>query len=208
MSGRVTKRAQSQSLSAKERKFSLLSTILQNSIEMSPCTFCQSRGLESCQVSPNDSSRCAECVRLNRSSCDVAGVSTSQLRRIATQHQKLEEELERAEEKVLRLRKQKKLWFEKMIRAVSRGIDTVEELERVEKEEAEREASRQREAEVVGRPVGRSSTEGLVSADFELDWTECFGQSPLEPALMEDFSVAALSYGTASGAAERPSGSS
>jgi hypothetical protein len=140
-------------------------------------------------------------VQGNLAGCDVGGVTASQLRNIATQHQKLEEELERAEEKVLRLRKQKKLWFEKMVRAVSRGIDSVEELERVEREEAEREASRQREAEVAGQAVGRSSTEGLVPDGFEQDWAECFGSLPLEPALMDDFSVAALSHGTVSGGA-------
>jgi hypothetical protein len=50
--------------------------------------------------------------------------------------------LEEAENKVFRLRKQKKLWLEKMMRAVRRGISSVEELEKVEKEEAEREAGR------------------------------------------------------------------
>ncbi|EJP60702.1 uncharacterized protein BBA_10348 [Beauveria bassiana ARSEF 2860] len=48
-----------------------------------------------------------------------------------------EEELKKASAKVRRLRKQKKLWFEKMMRAIARGIDNVKELERVEREEAE-----------------------------------------------------------------------
>jgi len=139
MSGRVTKRAQKQSLAAKERKVRLLETILARPVEMPACSPCKARGFTSCRVSLDDSSRCAECVRSNLSGCDVAGISTAQLRKIATQHQKLEDELERAEEKVLRLRKQKKMWFEKMMRAISRGVDSVEELERVEKEEAKRE---------------------------------------------------------------------
>ncbi|KAH6614532.1 hypothetical protein B0J18DRAFT_302527 [Chaetomium sp. MPI-SDFR-AT-0129] len=104
---------------------------------MQPCSSCSSRGLDSCEVSVADSSRCAECVRLKLPSCDVLGVSPSQLRNIATQHQKLEDELMAAEERVLRLRKQKRAWFEKMMRAVSRGIDSVEELEIIEREEAE-----------------------------------------------------------------------
>lgn len=37
--------------------------------------FCESKGLSSCQVSAKDSSRCAECVRLYQSYCDVQGVS-------------------------------------------------------------------------------------------------------------------------------------
>ncbi|KAF3761317.1 hypothetical protein M406DRAFT_266116, partial [Cryphonectria parasitica EP155] len=58
-------------------------------------------------VSPLDSSYCAECVQLHYSRCDVQGVSSSELRKIATQHQELKNELQAAEEKVLRLRKQK-----------------------------------------------------------------------------------------------------
>ncbi|KAM4062733.1 hypothetical protein HRG_010001 [Hirsutella rhossiliensis] len=109
----------------------LLSTILSNPdiLTMPSCSACERRGLRECQVSSSDSDRCVEC-----------------LRNIANQHIKLERELEEAEEKVLRLRKQKKLWFEKMMRAVSRGIDNVEELERVEKEEAEKERQRVEEA--------------------------------------------------------------
>ncbi|KAF4467458.1 hypothetical protein FALBO_5669 [Fusarium albosuccineum] len=133
-------------------------------------------------------------------------LSPQQLRKIAAQHSRFEAELEEVEEarraldaKVERLRKSKKLWFEKMMRAVSRGIDNVEELERVEREEAEREAVRQHEAEVSQVPVARSSTEDLVLEGFDERWAECFGDAPLEPALMEDFNVAALSYCGASG---------
>ncbi|KAF4460792.1 hypothetical protein FALBO_12421 [Fusarium albosuccineum] len=199
MSSRVSKKPpKSSSESAKQRKLRLLETILCHSIEMAPCSACAKKGLTSCQASPHDSSRCSECVRLNLVRCDVE-VSPAQLRNIATQHQKLEEELERAEERVLSLRKQKKLWFEKMIRAVSRGIDSVEELERVEREEAEREADRQRQAAVSQTPAGRSSTEDLVLEGFDERWAECFGDASLEPALMEDFSAAALSYCGVSG---------
>ena len=69
-------------------------------------------------------------------------MALTELRRIAEHHQKLEDELQAAEEKVLRLRKQKKMWFKKMMRAVRRGIDSVEELERVEREEAAEEERR------------------------------------------------------------------
>ncbi len=74
----------------------------------------------------------------------MQGVSPAQLRRIADHHMRFKRELESAKEerrlidaKIERLHKQKKLWFEKMMRAVSRGIDNVKELERVEREEAE-----------------------------------------------------------------------
>jgi hypothetical protein len=71
-------------------------------------------------------------------------VTVQQLNHIVSQHNKLESQMEDAKAelaaamaKVNRLRKQKRLWFEKMARAISRGVDTVEELERVEREEAE-----------------------------------------------------------------------
>jgi hypothetical protein len=50
-----------------------------------------------------------------------------------------------------------------MMRAISRGIDSVEELERVEREEAER---AQRRLEVLGSSAGRSSTENVLDPDF------------------------------------------
>ncbi|KAF3768385.1 hypothetical protein M406DRAFT_223769, partial [Cryphonectria parasitica EP155] len=87
-------------------------------------------------VSPLDFSHYAEYVRLNRSRCDVQSVSPSELRKIAIQHRELEDELQAAEEKVLRLRKQKRMWFEKMMRAVRCSINNVEELDCVEAEEA------------------------------------------------------------------------
>jgi hypothetical protein len=70
----------------------------------------------------------------------------------------MESELEAAEGerraidvKIERLRKQKRMWYEKMMRAVRRGIDNVEELERVENEEAgaERKRIAEQSAEVV-----------------------------------------------------------
>jgi hypothetical protein len=113
-------------------------------VEMPPCSFCKDQGLSNCKASDADSARCFECVRLNKPYCDMNPLTPQQLRRIGTQHQKAESELEAAEEelekasaKVRRLRRQKKLWFEKMMRAVARGIDNVEELERVERLEAE-----------------------------------------------------------------------
>ena len=83
------------------------------------------------------------------------------LEHVGAQYHKLEEEMAKAEEerramdaKIERLRKQKKMWFEKMMRAVRRGISSVEELERVEKEEADREAARVAE----DRPPPATST--------------------------------------------------
>lgn len=108
------------------------------------CSFCVSKNHQECLLSSDDSSRCAECVRLNQSYCDVRGLSPEQMNRIADHHFRLEDELEAAEEeqlraaeKVKRLRKQKRIWYDKMRRAVARGITDLEELDRVEREEAE-----------------------------------------------------------------------
>ena len=40
--------------------------------------------------------------------------------------------------KVEYLRKQKHIWFDKMIKAVSYSLDSIEKLERIEKEEAKK----------------------------------------------------------------------
>jgi hypothetical protein len=71
--------------------------------------------------------------------------------KIGTKFCELEDAVEKAEEdhqvtiekaaeehrKIERLRKQKKLWLEKMICTVRRGILSVKELEKIEKEETE-----------------------------------------------------------------------
>ena len=66
------------------------------------------------------------------------------------------------EERVLRLRKQKKMWFEKMMRAISRGIDIVEELERVEREEADALVV----SEASNKPPTAPATPPMLDADF------------------------------------------
>lgn len=177
MSGRIGKVRSSKPRSEKtKQKDSLLSIILQNAVTMPSCSFCEGRGIPSCQVSSVDSARCTECVRLGRSRCDVQGLSASELRRIGVQHQQLEDKLESAEERlrsaaaeVERLRKQKRMWFEKMMRAVRRGIDSVEELERVEAEEAETE--RARVSASVQAVVSEESSIAQLDPDFEgFDW--------------------------------------
>jgi hypothetical protein len=146
ISDRVVKKARK---SSSERRNALLLSIFSSSIEISSYSNYEQQDIESYQVSDRDSSRCSECVRAGRSRCDIQGPSNDNLVRIDIQFRELEEAVERAEEercavnaKVERLRKQKKLWFEKMIHVIRRGISSVEELKRVEKEEAEREAAR------------------------------------------------------------------
>lgn len=141
MSGRVQKRFVAGRSTV--RRDNLLSVLLSSPFTMPSCSSCEAAGFPSCQVSPKDSSQYVECVRLGRSRYDVLGPSPEQLQSLSRQHSKLERELEAAEEEALhvqakpvRPRKQKRLWYEKMMRAVRRGIDSVEELERVEREEA------------------------------------------------------------------------
>jgi hypothetical protein len=97
-------------------------------------------------------------------------LSAQQIRRIGVHHQRAEEELDAAEEeleragaKVRRLRKQKKMWLDKMMRAVSRGIDSVEELERVEREEAEEAARR------LATPASSALSSEPVFSEIEID---------------------------------------
>ncbi|ORY67543.1 uncharacterized protein BCR38DRAFT_510657 [Pseudomassariella vexata] len=92
-------------------------------------------------------------------------------------------ELQSAEEKVLRLRKQKKMWFEKMMRAVRRGIDSVEELERVDRAEAEALSAR--------RAVGDPSPVVTPSfpEDFEFEWNDVYPDVSLTPGLLAEFGV-------------------
>lgn len=108
------------------------------------CSNCILRNHADCVVSSLDSSRCYECVRLNKSYCDVQGLTPEQLDRVSSHYFRLEEELEEAKDvlaeaaaKVARLWKQKKVWYERIKRAVAQGITDLEELDRVEREEAE-----------------------------------------------------------------------
>jgi hypothetical protein len=140
------------------------------------CSFCISKNFEECLSSPNDSSRCSQCVRLNRPYCDVRGLSNDQLQKVSTEHFRLEEELETAEDalaemaaKVSRLRKQKKIWYDRMRRAVARGITDLEELDRVEREEAEaaRQAATAQSAE---GSSGGDPASSLVDGDLLEPW--------------------------------------
>lgn len=144
---RVSKQRSKALVASSLRQENLLSTIINNPFlsSIKACSRCARMGFSQCEASVANSSRYVKCVSDKQGNCDIAGVTPQQLRSIADQHYKLKRKLEEAEEralaesqKVIRLQKQKKLWFEKMMRAVSRGIDNVEELERVEREEAER----------------------------------------------------------------------
>ena len=146
MSNRISKRAKPISQRKTSERDALLAAVLStDSVEMAPCSYCERRQLE-CIVSENDFFRCSSCIRHNRSQCDVSGLSPDQLQKVAAQHRELEIELEAAEKeaervitetnaKLRRLRRQKRMWYEKMIKAVDRGIDNLAALEKLEEQE-------------------------------------------------------------------------
>jgi hypothetical protein len=206
---RVSKQRSKTRPSSTGRRDVLLGAILNNPllVEMPSCSFCEGRGISSCQISPLDSSRCVECVRLGRSQCDVLGVSPEQLRKIADQHAVVEKGLEGAEEelrtaalKVERLRKQKKMWFEKMMRAIRRGIDSLEELERVEREEAEKEQRRLDEE----RPPSAGSNPLPIEDSF--DFNVFNPDVAMSPSFLADLGL--VEHTSWSGSGEGPKGSS
>ncbi|EHA58538.1 hypothetical protein MGG_16573 [Pyricularia oryzae 70-15] len=92
-----------------------------------------------------------------------------------------------------------KLWFEKIMRAVSRGIDDLEELDRVEREEAEQE-ERRRSTEV----LPEVSLESLLP-DSNFVWDSTFPMGPLNPSLLDEMNVLAQhSVGSSGGMVSSP----
>ena len=74
-----------------------------------------------------------------------------------------------------------------MKRAIARGIDTIEELERVEREEAEALATRESSGLAPSAPV----TPPLLDADFVPLWDAVYPDVQLEPVLMSYFGLLA-----------------
>jgi hypothetical protein len=185
MSDRVQKPQQKKSSTVRKNK--LLASLIQTElVDMPSCSNCEGKGLATCEVSPANPGRCVACVRGGLSRCDVREFSIANLENASKQFHAREAELEAAEEelrvnlaKIERLRKQKKLWFEKMMRAVRRGITSVEELEKVEKEEAAREATRVAE----NRPP--SATSFTFDEDFIPNWNAVHGDVALSPSTIE-----------------------
>jgi hypothetical protein len=133
-----------------------------------------------------ESDRCAECIRLGRSDCDLFGLSRPQLLKIADRHSSLESQLEAAEEeaelarhqaelaisradaRVRRLRKEKRFWFKRLSQAVSRGLESVEELEALEHCEEEEKRSSEAAAAAVPSAAASTSAEPSVGKSFIL----------------------------------------
>lgn len=174
------------------RRDALLELILQAPITIKRSyAFYKKRSL-SCEMSLSDSSRYVAYINGNQSLCDAQGVTIQQLRYIASQYSKLEAEIEEAENKrtildtkINYLCLQKKIQFEKMTRAISRRIDTIEELEHVECEEVEAAAA----SEASANPSITSDTPPCLSPSFIPLQNDIYPEVPLEPSLLAEFGL-------------------
>jgi hypothetical protein len=113
---------------------SLLAAVLTDRTEMPSYSNYEKYGFSSCEVSPLESSRCARCIQSNRSGCNMLGATPSQFQNIVSQHTRLEAELEEVLDRITRLQQQKKLWWQWIIYAISRGVSNLEELGCVKEE--------------------------------------------------------------------------
>lgn len=113
---------------------------------MRPCGNCEKSGLE-CRKSEH-SKKCGNCVKRGYR-CDTAPLSSDEVSRYLLEHDRLETEEQRTEErmrqemsavqssmaKLERLRKQKKLLSSRADEMIRRGVVNLEELEKLEEEE-------------------------------------------------------------------------
>ncbi|KAF3765918.1 hypothetical protein M406DRAFT_256142, partial [Cryphonectria parasitica EP155] len=60
-------------------KDSLLSLVFQNTIIMPSYSFCKDHSIQSCQVSVEDSSQCAKCIRLSCSQYNIQELSIAEI---------------------------------------------------------------------------------------------------------------------------------
>ena len=183
MSSRVQKQKKSQS--ARRRKSELLKIFSSgHSVPMSSYGSCLRRGIETYQVSPNDSSRCELYIRSNRLGCDVVGVSDAQIQNIVQFYAKFEREVAVAISEVMavtarlqRVQKQKELWGKRLLAAFERGLCDVEELERMEVEERV-----QAIVEIMATNV--EQVESIVGIDWSL-----LSDFALDPGLLADLGI-------------------
>lgn len=86
-----------------------------------------------------------------------------------------------------------------MIRAVSRGIDTIEELKRAKREEAHQAAT----CEVEARPPSAGS---LLPPNFVTNWDTVYPEVALSPSLITKFGFIVGAQGSGGRSAEVPQG--
>jgi len=128
------------------RRIELSKLINSKGVTMRPCNQCQKSGLE-CRKSEH-SKKCGNCVRRGYA-CDAAAVSASDIDKVLRERRRLDDEEERAREqmrlamsqtrdamaKLDRLEKLKRFLSTREGELIRRGVQDVEELERLEEEE-------------------------------------------------------------------------
>lgn len=131
-----------------DQRLKLTATIEEFGYDVMPCSFCHSRGLK-CRMMERVS-RCQECVRRGRS-CDGAGVPLSSLSRVVAESQRLRQEEADTSEKLARLhretsealaklerlRKQRESLVSRGATMVNRGLQSLDALDEMEREESE-----------------------------------------------------------------------
>lgn len=139
--------SKSLSLSRKSaERVALYRRILASGYEMSPCSRCVSLGL-SCVVSA-ESRRCASCVQAGRA-CNVVPFSASALERLNVEEERLILLKEETLSRLLRLEQQQKLLRKRGAEMLRRGLESLDELEEIERREEEEKRSSEAAAAVV-----------------------------------------------------------
>lgn len=115
-----------------KERLALSQRISATGFEMPSCSRCEKKHTK-CIVS-DDSKRCSECVRVN-ARCDAGGPSISDWDKLEREERRLQEEEEEAMAKILRLRKQQRLFRSRAKDMLRRGLKTMDELDEVEEKE-------------------------------------------------------------------------
>lgn len=177
--GQAATMSSSKHTKIKER-LALAQRILTTGIEMPPCSRCEKKHTK-CVVS-DDSKRCSECIRVN-ARCDAGGPSASDWDKLEREERRLQEEEEEAMAKILRLRKQQRLFRSRAKDMLRRGLKTMDELD--EAEERERKEAEAKEALPHSPPP---TVSGGAVLDPELDFST-FDHAALSPSYWPSWGV-------------------
>ena len=165
-------------------KIHLLRSFFLDLSEILSCNYYVRLGFLSYKVFFLDSFRYIECVRKNYSSYNVLNISSKQLLAILIQHLYMKIELEETEERVVRLRKQKKIQCEKLICTIFRGIFNIKELEKTEIEKIVRTDVLRSEMPLIHL---FSNVDELLA--FIVDWSFIFSMLLFFPGLFADLGI-------------------
>jgi hypothetical protein len=167
-----------------KERLALAQRITATSIEMPPCDRCEKKQKSGekikCIVSDN-SRRCSECVRTN-ARCDAGGPSASEWEKLEREERRLQEEEEEAMAKILRLRKQQRLFRSRAKDMLRRGLQTMDELDEVEERERQEqkagESTQQNNQEAVASPGPSADLFESLSPSFWEVWGADAGTPP------------------------------